>query len=224
MNKILPILAAFGLTLAVASAQSHTPQNFLTVRALNTGTNANAITNIANNVGGVSITVNNTNKTTFTNQSGTYIGPTSTAHANAVLFRDIALYHDSLGRPIVWTKYSDGSAAAPGTNTTFLSGQTLNIELVNPNSTNATIGFRFRPIWDGTTANASSTEDWWAVFPASGGTANVPRNHYATNMPTYLWPGAAALRLISITNNTAPAVDQTNSPFVTKIIVNGFRP
>jgi len=227
-------LVAFG-----ATAQDFVSQNFLNVRALNVGTNTPsglwAITNLANLTTNQGLIYNPTN-IAYTNLSGAYIHPGLSAVTSAIgttnqyttpaLFKDVVLYPDRNGLP-VYTYVPTDVANAQLTNSTIISGANLFVEYVNPWTTNGAIGLQFRPIWDGVTPNNYTADDWWVVIPTSAG-VNRPKGHLSTNAPLWRWPGAAALRLVAITNNvttiTATANTVTNSTFLTKVLLNGFRP
>lgn len=223
-----------------ASAQDFVSQNFLNVRSLNVGTNTPAglrsLTNLANVTTNAGMILSSTN-IAYTNLSGAYIHPglaavvsamgTTNQYTTPVLFKDVVLYPDRNGLPIYTYVQSDSSTPPTTNSSSIISGANLFVEYVNPWVTNGAIGLQFRPIWDGVTANNYTADDWWVVIPSSAG-VNRPKAQLSTNAPLWRWPGAAALRLISITNNvttiTGTADTVSNSTVLTKILLNGFRP
>lgn len=235
------LLLSIGLSLSAfgVMAQSHISQDFLNVKALQPGTNSvgyAGLTNLANQVTGYGQIYSSTNLA-YTNNGGTYIHPglaaviaamgTTNQYTTPTLFKDVSLYADRNGNPISYTLQTPGPVVS--SNLTFYSPNTLFIEVVPAAwTTNGAYGFQFRPIWDGVTANGCTNDDWWAILPSSLGVATGGKAHLATNAPTYRWPGAKKLRLVSITNNvttvTAGATTVTNSLFITKIQLNGFVP
>lgn len=238
MKKLLLSIGLCALAFG-ASAQDFVSQNFLNVRALNVGTNTPAglrsLTNLANVTTNAGMIYNPTN-IAYTNLSGSYVHPGLTAVTSAVgttnqyttpaLFKDVTLYPDRNGLP-VFTYVPTVVENAFSTNSSIISGANLFIEYVNPWVTNGAIGLQFRPVWDGVSPNSYTLDDWWVVIPSSLGVSR-PKGHYATNAPIYKWAGASSLRLVSITNNvttiTGTADTVTNSTFLTKILLNGFRP
>lgn len=237
------LLLSIGLAVVAITTQGQNsvPQDFLNVRALNVGTNTpsglRGLTNLANITTNAGMILSSTNLG-YTNLAGTYIHPglsaviaamgTTNSYTVPALFKDVSLYPDRNGVPPFYYNW-EGNTAGAGvqTNWTFFSANTLFIEYVNPWVTNGAIGLQFRPIWDGETANNYTADDWWVVIPSSLGVQR-PKAHLATNAPVWRWPGAEKLRLVNITNNvttiTAEANTVTNSTFLTKIRLLGFRP
>ena len=231
------LLLSIGLCLAAlyASAQNHNSQNLLNVRALQTGTNGYSITNTANLVTNQGLLLVTTN-VTYTNNAGVYVGfdsstsltnylaktGTTNQFTNPSLFKDAQLWADRNGFPIVYETHEIlAGAAGATTNLTYLSSQTLFIEYVNPAGTNGGLGVVFRPVFDGVTPVTSVYD--WGFGIAAGSTG---KGTLATNIPTWKWPGAKALRVVRVTNSLEGAglAFQTNSPYITKLSVNGFVP
>lgn len=241
MNKTMKYLLAtvalvVGLVLP-SLGQNHQFQSFLNVKALNVGTNAYIITNLANLTTNIGAIYNPTN-ITYTNNSGTFVGSSTsylasvgTTNANTTfsLFKDVALYPDSTGRPVIYQTHE--SNLGTETNIQYWGSQTLFIEYVNPLTTNTTFAFQFRPIYGddaGTPIpNNYQGDDWWVRIDHSAG-VNRPKGMLATNAPVWKWPGAKYLRLVSVTNNLLTVIAgpnaQTNSTFVTKLGLAGHRP
>jgi hypothetical protein len=235
------LLLSIGLSICTLSvmAQVHISQDFLNVKALQPGTNSvgyAGLTNLANQVTGYGQIYSSTNLA-YTNNAGAYIHPglaaviaamgTTNQYTTPTLFKDVSLYADRNGNPILYSMVAPGVIG--NSNITYLSPNTLFIEIVPSTwTTNGAYGFQFRPIWDGVTANGATNDDWWAILPSSLGVATGGKAHLATNAPTFRWPGAKRLRLVSITNNvttiTAGATTVTNSAFITKLQLNGFIP
>jgi hypothetical protein len=227
MKKFLFSLVAVCLSF-MASAQNHKSYNLLNVRALNTGTNGWGVTNLANLVTNIGMVYNPTN-VSYTNSSGTYVGSSATylgyinttnTSTTASLFNDIPLFSDEVGRPI-FISTLEYSVGLP-TNLTYFGHMTLFVEYVNPYGSNAPWGLTLRPVWDGVTPSTSTADDWG--FRIAG--LSTGKGTLATNIPTYKWVGARALRVVAVTNQyilAGPAA-QTNSTFITKLSANGFVP
>jgi len=226
------LLFSIGLSICTLSAMAQPFQSFniLNVSALNTGTNTWGVTNLANLVTNIGMIYNPTN-VTYTNNGGTFVGSSSsylagvgvTNTANVFpLFKDIPLWTDRNGQPI-FTYIPTDQTTPPTTNSSKLySGTTLFIEYVNPLGSNAPFGMTLRPVWDGVRASTSTADDWG--FRIAGLT--TAKGTLATNVPTWLWPGAKALRIVAVTNQyiLAGPNAQTNSTFITKLSVNGYVP
>lgn len=216
------------LIASMAIAQQHRSYDILNVKALQTGTNGWGVTNLANLTTNAGMIYNPTN-TSYTNLAGTYVGVspsylalvgTTNSSTTAGLFKDIPLWTDSLGRPVLVSTVSPGPVA--NSNLVYNSQMNLFLEYINPLGSNAPFGFTLRPVWDGTTPTALTRDDWG--FNIAGGAA--AKGSFATNIPTWLWPGAKSLRVVQVTNLYViggPA-GQTNSTFITKFSVNGFVP
>lgn len=225
------LLISLGLCVAAcgAMAQSHVSMSLLNVSALNTGTNTWGVTNLQNLVTNIGMIYNPTN-VTYTNNAGTFVGTsssylsslgTTTSLTGFSIFKDIPLHTDNAGRPI-FTYVPTDVANGQLTNSWMSSPMTLFIEYVNPRGTNAPFGITLRPVWDGVSPSTSTADDWG--FRIAG--ATTTKGTLATNVPTWKWPGAKALRVVAITNEyilAGPAA-QTNSTFITKLSVNGFKP
>lgn len=234
MKNFLRNAVAILLLLVAAGnswGQTHTIQDLLVVRALNLGTNGWGVTNLSAIVTNIGMTYNPTN-TTYTNESGTYVGTSSSylddvgttngATTTKKLFNDIALNPDRNGQPIATALETYSGAGIP-TNTTYLGNATLFLEYVNPLGSNAPFGLTFRVLYDGSTPS-TYTPDVWGFNVAGLATT---KGTISTNIPTYLWPGARALRLVHITNQYVGGFGpqfQTNSTFLTKARVVSFVP
>lgn len=227
--KKLVLTLILALASVAAWGQTHNPQDLLNnIRALNTGTNGWGITNLLSLVTNIGSIYNPTN-VTYTNGSGTFIGSSTTylgyvgttnASTTVKLFNDINLHPDRNGQPIV-TPILEYNIGLP-TNLTYLGNATLQIEYVNPFGSNAPFGMTFRALYDGSTPSSSAADEWgFRVAGLATGKGTV-----STNIPTWKWPGARALRLVAITNQyiLAGPSAQTNSTFITKARVVSFQP
>jgi len=220
------------LLLALASVgvwgQTHTVQDVLNVRALNTGTNGWGITNLSALVTNIGMIYNPTN-TTYTNSSGTFVG-TSTTYLGYLgvtnssttfgLFKDINLVPDRNGANLI-TPLVEYGVGLP-TNQTYLGNITLFIEYVNPLGSNAAFGMTFRACWDGVTPSSSAADEWGFRIPY----ALTGKGTLSTNIPTWKWPGARSIRPYAVTNQyvIAGPNGQTNSTFITKIRAVSYNP
>lgn len=225
------ILSLIGLVLSLvgASAQNHNSFSVLAVPALQTGTNGWGVTNLSLIPTNSGMIYNPTN-TTYTNSDGSYVGTstsylasigTTNANTTKTLFRDIPLFADRNGVPIQFPIWGTGAAGLE-TNYTWFSPQTLFIQYYNPRGSNAPFGITFRPIWDGVTAHTDSGQDWGVNIAGLATT----QGSLSTNIPTWRWPGAKALRVVQVTNLyvLGGVAAQTNSTVITKLNVNGFVP
>lgn len=233
MKAFLRITSALLLLLVAAGGawgQTHTIQDLLTVRALNLGTNGWGVTNLTALVTNIGMIYNPTN-TTYTNESGTYVGTASTylddvgttngTTTSKRLFNDISLNPDRNGQPIS-TLITEASAAGLLTNHTYLGNSTLFVEWVNPLASNGAFGMTFRALYDGSTPSAAAADAWGFVIAG----AITTKGTFSTNIPSWKWPGARALRLVNVTNlGTLGGPEfQTNSTFITKARVVSFVP
>lgn len=231
MKKILSLFAMVGLVLS-ASAQNHQSKDILTVPVLVTGTNAFNITNLASvvtNVGMVhhtnviysTVTLSN-NLTTMSGLTRVAGGVTNTASTKG-LFNDIMLNPGRDGQQIFQT-YPASDDATSNTNNYKFSGLNIQARLVNPFGSNGVVGIVFCPLWDGVTTPVNRADDWGFAFSYS----LSQYNDISTNVPTWKWPGAKALRVRFVTNNfsvtQAAETYLTNSPRLVKLTANGWVP
>jgi hypothetical protein len=214
----------------ITCAQNHEVVDLLNVRALQTGTNGWGVTNLSCLFTNTGMIYNPTN-VSYTNLSGSHVGTstaylaskgTTNAFTTVSLFKDLPLHVDRDGRPI-FTFIATDATTPPTTNSAqLLSPTTLMIEYVNPYGSNAPFGLTFRPVYDGATAAPQTGEDWGVRIAGLSTTKGL----VLTNIPTWRWPGAVALRVVAVTNQfvLAGIAEQTNSTYITKLRAVTFRP
>lgn len=237
MKKLILSFALILTMVLGAAAQNHQTKSVLRVAALNTGTNGWGVTNLSCLFTNNGMVYNPTN-VSYTNAAGTFVGSdttylgyinTTNSFTTASLFNDIPLNPDAMGRPVQYAFWEMNLGNV--TNITFFGNQDLFIDYVNPRGSNAPIGVVFRPIYDdegpggiGSVPYANGyTGDDWGVRIAG---LTTTRGNIRTNIPTWRWPGAKYLRVVAVTNEyilAGPAA-QTNSTFITRMSVSGFRP
>lgn len=228
MKKLLLSLAC-GLVALTASAQDHAVMSMLNVRALFTGTNslgagAAAITNLLFGFtnGGAVLSTN----VVWTNNAGQVVRSAGAAGGTNIvnrfqLFKSVPLATDRNGLPM-YTYFPTVASNAYSTNSAILSPFTIQTRLANPYGSNGPVGITFTPLWDGTNMSSNTERDWTVVI---GGLTTAVRDN-VFNVPTWLWPGAKAFTVRTITNefNPTAAADVTNCPALIRLDVVGFRP
>ena len=221
-GAVLGLCALLLFNVSTSFAQNHLSQSFLNVTALHTSTNGYGITNLAavtsiTNQGMIYVSTN----LTFTNAGSvqhTLTAAVTNSTTTFPIYKTVSLFTDRDGKPIVFTV---PSGSADLTNFAY-SGANVFIEVVNTYGSNAPMGVTFCPLWDGVTYPASTADDWG--FRIAG--LATAKNTLATNVPLWRWPGAKALGVRSVTNQYILAGNavETNSPAITKLQFNGFRP
>lgn len=205
-------ILAIGLALASfeAMSQNHVSQSFLAVRSVAV-TNTSNVSNLA-----AGATYNavwtNTPLSVFTNLAGVRIIPTNGPGSltNFNILRDCSLWVDRSGQPVSATYQ-----ALLTTNSS--SGVSVYVRGVHNSGTVGTLTFTFRPLFDGTNMETGTTKDFTFVYtPVASSVVAL-----STNVPTYLWPGAKAIRLLSIVNSSANANADCN---LLNVSLNGFVP
>jgi len=245
-NYFKTLIASVVLFAGLAGhAQNYVVENMLNVRSLGLGTNgtSSGVTNPVNypgiwyvtntfwtNLTGGTEFVGVTNSVfTYTNTQAGYIFSTN---ANVIstfpLFKDAGIWTDREGRtPVNWVPTLN--AAGPlTTNALAYSVQTLLIRCISVAGTNSAFTFVFQPMYGPFSHNNTNVLDWTVSFPvgAAHGIDTTKATVFATNCPTWLWPGASGLRLNRIvpvtTDGNIGAI--TNRVFFTDIDIVGFKP
>lgn len=233
MKNIISSLLLLLVLPFVAVGQNHTPESFLNVRAIGTGTNSlgsgnGSITNLSLYITNANLILYGSNLV-FTNLSGSVIqganySQTTNSVTRASLFRNVPLWTTRNGNQASTIYFPSNTLAALSTNAVVYSPLTVVIKIANPWGTNGPIGLNFTPIWydDFVPDPGYTADDWSVVFP--GGTGKY--RTLATNAPLWRWNGAKYLAVRTITNefNITTATATTNAPFLVDLRAVGFVP
>jgi hypothetical protein len=204
------LLLIIGLTFAtfVASGQNYLSQSFLNQKSLLVS-NTLSISNLANFSGQSNIFGVRWTNSALTGVSVTGAGNTTT------LIKDVDLWSRADGD---WWGARFAGQGSSDTNTA-ISPHNLFVRLLTGGSgANAAVTFTFIPIYDGLETPVVGTGMNWSFAVTSAGTASVT---VATNVPTWKWPGAKKLRLLSIVNADT---DASSEVWVDRVSLNGYRP
>jgi hypothetical protein len=210
------------LVLAVAAfaanAQNHTTASFFAggVGAVY-ATNTLNITNLL--FPGLTVTTNWPG-VSYTNKN-TLLTVTGGVAAAQNLLSAVGLWTDRNGSPVGVWGYTNAGSLQVGT-PTFCN---ISGSFTCGSSANTAVQFTFKPVYESDGGGAprqasmsSTTPDEWTFGILAVVSTRVT---FATNAPTWLWPGAAGLVCVRIVNADADASSQV---IIDELNRNGFKP
>lgn len=218
MKKLISIGLGIGITVGSVFAQDHRSQSFLTAPVL--VTNILAITNLSIPLNGTPTNAVGTMYTNSFNNTNILVVATNGNFKN--LLKVATLFTSRAGDPVgaAWLTNNQAAATALMPVTASISGK------VNGTAGSFTpITFTFAPV-PGSDAQGNpdvstmltGANDEWSFSITLQGAGQV---NFATNVPTWLWPGYRGLvckRIVNGTNGASSAIG------VWDLKLNGFVP